>query len=73
MSESESPIARGTRVRTTRDAQQSLWTQEAQHHRRWGVTGSVIGCHDSHGLCYDVLHDEGDWGSYDPSELEIIS
>jgi hypothetical protein len=29
--------------------------------------------HDSHGLCYDVRHDDGTEGCYDPSEFEVIT
>ena len=37
--------------------------------RRWGVSGGVFNESDSHGLCYQVKHDDGSLGWYDPSEL----
>jgi len=45
------------------------WTQEALHARRWNVTGIITARHDSHGLCYDVRHDDGTSGAYEPHEL----
>ena len=68
------PIASGSRVRTTRENPElsGSWTKEALEHRRWGVTGTVLRHHDSHGSCYDVLHDDGGWSGYDPSELEVL-
>jgi len=49
------------------------WTDEGWARKKWGVRGKVITHHDSHGLCYDVYHEDGSTGCYDPSELEIIS
>ncbi|MEK7640643.1 MAG: hypothetical protein AAB389_01455 [Patescibacteria group bacterium] len=68
------PIAPGTHVRTTQVNLSKLkeWTNEALAQRKWGIKGKVIGHHDSHGLCYDVLHEDGTEGCYDPSELAII-
>lgn len=37
-----------------------------------GVEGEVIGEHNSHGLCYDVQHEDGTTVSYDPLELEVL-
>lgn len=33
-------------------------TAEGKKARRWGVTGVIVGHHNSHGLCYDVRHDD---------------
>lgn len=63
-------LAVGLRVKTTAACTpDSEWTEAAQASRRWGVTGTIVAEHDSHGLCYDVLHDDGTTGHYDPLEL----
>ena len=69
------PIHPGTRVRTTEPnmALRREWTEEAWAGKKWGVLGTVITHHDSHGLCYDVRHADGTRGSYDPSEFEVIA
>lgn len=49
------------------------YTDEGEKNRRWGVTGAIIAHHDSHGLCYDVKHDDDkSVGTYDPDELELV-
>ena len=67
------PISPGTPVRTTQAdlSARAEWTDEAWARRKWGVRGTVITHHDSHGLCYDVLHEDGTEGGYNPSELEV--
>jgi len=40
--------------------------------RRPGARGVIIGHHDSHGLCYDVRHADGEVGCYDPDELSRV-
>ncbi len=48
------------------------YTADGEKNRRWGVTGIIMGHHDSHGLCYEVRHDDdGSVGCYDPDELEL--
>jgi hypothetical protein len=66
------PISRGTKVVTT-EANPEIddWTEDALPKRRWGVKGTVIMHHDSHGLCYEVQHEDGTIGCYDPSEFQI--
>lgn len=67
------PLDPGTRVRTTKcRTEQKEWMPEAWVARKWGVTGTIIRHHDSHGLCYDVRHDDGTEGCYDPPEFEVI-
>ena len=67
------PIAPGARVRTTQSNTPSdEWTDEVQASRQWGVEGEVRTHHDSHGLCYEVMHSDGTVGSYDPTELEVL-
>lgn len=68
------PISHGTRVKTTVEnvKMRREWTREALACRKWDTEGEVIAHHDSHGLCYDIKHDDGSTGSYDPSEFEII-
>lgn len=68
------PISHGTSVKTTLENMQmnKEWTNEARARRKWGIKGKVVDHHDSHGLCYVVLHEDGSYGAYDPSELEVI-
>ena len=69
------PIDPGTEVRTTEPNMEMRreWTAEAWASKKWDVRGTVVTHHDSHGLCYDVKHEDGSIGSYDPSELEVVS
>lgn len=69
------PLAYGSRVKTTQlnISTQDEWTKEGLANKKWGVKGTIIAHHDSHGLCYDVLHDDGTKGCYDPSEIKIIT
>ncbi len=69
------PISPGTRVRTTQENPRlrDEWTEMARTKRRWGVEGTVLVHHDSHGLHYDVRHQDGTEGPYDPSELEVVN
>jgi hypothetical protein len=68
------PIAPGTVVRTTQPdmSLRGEWTDEGWAKRKWGVRGNVVTHHDSHGLCYDVRHEDGSVGCYNPSELEVV-
>ena len=68
------PVAKGTTVKTTEPdlSLRHQWTDEGWEARQWGVRGTVIMYHDSHGLCYDVLHEDGTEGCYDPSEIEVV-
>ena len=67
------PLDRGIRVRTTnKKTADKEWTPEGLISRKWGVTGTIIMHHDSHGLCYDVLHDDGTEGCYEPTEFQVI-
>lgn len=68
------PISPGTVVKTTQPnlEMRNEWTDEGWARRRWGVRGTVITRHDSHGLCYGVRHPGGTVGCYDPSELEVV-
>lgn len=66
-------LAIGTRVCTQQpDVPTTGWTAGALEARKWGVEGTVIAEHDSHGLCYDVRHDDGTQGCYEPSELVLL-
>lgn len=64
------PISPGTMVKTTQPNWdlRDEWTDEGWAERKWGVHGKVIIHHDSHGLCYDVQHEDGTVACYDPSE-----
>lgn len=67
------PVGPGTTVTTTQPnlAKRAEWTDEAWDARQWGVQGTIIGHHDSHDLCYDILHPDGTTGCYDPSEFKV--
>ena len=41
-------------------------------YRRSGATGRVVAVHDSHGLYYDVEHEDGIVGCYEPHELFVL-
>jgi len=40
--------------------------------RRWGAKGTIKQYSNSHGLCFDVEHDDGVLGYYEPDELKLI-
>ena len=40
--------------------------------RKWGVEGVVRSRHDSHGVCYEVVHKDGTFGCYDRDEIRLI-
>ena len=69
------PLQHGTKVRTTKPnmALRSEWTNQGLASKKWGVEGTVIAHHDSHGLSYDVRHEDGTIGYYDPSELDEVT
>lgn len=62
-------------VRTVEVAKPSTdWTSGALKSRRWNVTGRIYAKHDSHGVVYDVRHDDdGSIGCYEPRELRSVS
>jgi hypothetical protein len=59
----------GTSVIT--DPVEGGWTTEALQNRKRGVSGRIVGKHDSHGACYDVLHEDGTIGCYERQELIV--
>ncbi len=68
------PLDPGTRVVTTQ-ANESLrkeWTALAWASKKWGTHGTILMHRDSHRLSYDVQHDDGTEGAYDPSEFEVV-
>lgn len=58
-------------VETLKPLHDDHFTPEARLERKWGVRGRIIAHHNSHGLCYDVLHDDGTEACYDPDELAL--
>ena len=74
MTEQYPPISYGTRVKTTEPntALRRHWTDEGWASKKCGVEGVVIDHHDSHGLSYEVEHDDGTVGHYDPSEIQTL-
>lgn len=69
------PIDGGTMVRTTQpDPSLRGRLAPGEHERRiWNARGKVTGHSDSHGLCYEVLHDNGAVAFYGPEELELLT
>jgi hypothetical protein len=64
-------IEKGQLVKTVRGKPNATdWTPQALASRKWGILGVVAGYHDSHGLFYDVKHQDGSMGFYEPHELE---
>lgn len=60
----------GKKVQVVSSLEQRDYTVEGHQQRRPGATGVVIGHSDSHGLCWQVRHDDGTVGFYDSDELE---
>lgn len=62
-------------VRTVEVAKPATdWTSGALKSRRWNVTGRIYAHHDSHGVTYEVRHDDdGSIGHYEPRELRSVS
>ena len=68
------PLDHGTRVKTYKPntGKRKEWTDDGWAKRRWGVLGVIVGHHDSHGLFYDVQHEDGSVAGYDPSEFDVL-
>jgi hypothetical protein len=64
----------GQRVLTVEDPNDSAddWTAEAAVSRKWGEVGEVIATHDSHGLTFEVKHNDGSVGHYEHHELRAV-
>lgn len=73
MIENWPPLKNGTAVRTIAIPKAANdWTEEAIASRKFGVRGTIVCHHDSHGLCYDVMHEDGTLGCYDSGELVVL-
>jgi hypothetical protein len=57
----------GDNVRTSETLERRDYNDDVI--RRRNATGVVIAEHNSHGLYFDVMHDDGATGCYDPDEL----
>ena len=68
------PIDPGTPVVTTQPnvKLKKEWTAAGWEEKKWGVHGIIQGHHDSHGLCYDIRHEDGSSATYDPSEFAVV-
>lgn len=66
-------LSPGTVVKTTMPNWKirKEWSDIAWESRRWGANGIVVTHHDSHGLWYEVRHEDGSIGHYDPTEIEV--
>ncbi len=62
-------LPNGTRVKTTKHAGSKDWSNPNRPDAKWGVEGIIISHSDSHGLVYEVRHDCGEKGWYEPEEL----
>ncbi len=58
----------GSKV-TTLHSKTDDWSFEAKQARKWGVNGTVTDLSNSHGLCYEIKHDDSSVAWYDPSEF----
>lgn len=56
-------------MRTVPSLTRRDYTESAHARRRAGAIGKVQGHSDSHGLCYEIKHEDGTVGFYDPDEL----
>lgn len=56
----------GMKVLTTRDKPTIGWHEEAYRSRKWGVIGAIKVVHFDH---FEVEHDDGTKGFYEPHEL----
>ena len=66
------PVDYGTKVTTDISAGDADdWMPEALASRKHNAKGVVVKHHDSHGLCYEVQHEDGTIGHYDPHELVV--
>lgn len=61
---------KGDLVLTTESANRNDWVEGTRDSCLWGEPGVVVAVHDSHGLCYEVLHLNGKVGHYDHDELK---
>ena len=66
------PFQKGDRVRTANKLTGQNYTPEGQKERLPGMTGTIIELSNSHGLCFEVNHDELGTAWYDPEELTLI-
>lgn len=60
------------RVKTVRSNPANDREYTAEANRRWGVKGTLVQYSNSHGLCFQVRHDDGSLGAYEPDELRLI-
>jgi hypothetical protein len=64
-------LENGTTVETIKPEVESTdWAPEALKNRRWNVSGKVVGHSDSHGLCFEVEHEDGTKAWYERRELK---
>jgi len=62
----------GERVLTLASAGAPDWTDEALKSRKWGVRGKIIQYHTGHSYVYEIKHDDGTFGYYEPGELNLL-
>lgn len=69
MSEDSSKVHYGKKVRVSAQLDARDYTPIGIQKRRPGATGIIVAHSDSHGLCFEVDHEDGSSGWYDPDEL----
>ena len=66
-------LENGMKVRTTKSAGSTDWSDPSRADAKWGVDGTIVQHSNSHGLIYKVLHDCGSTAWYEPAELTVFS
>ena len=62
-------LTKGEKVITLADTHPTDYHADARKNCKWGEEGIVIKVSNSHGLCYQVLHEDGTRPWYEPDEL----
>ena len=60
-------------VLTVRPEKESTdWSKDTLKERKWGVKGVLVDRSDGHGLVYQIRHNDGTTGWYEPRELKRL-
>ncbi|KKK75189.1 hypothetical protein LCGC14_2876240 [marine sediment metagenome] len=64
----------GTKVRTRDDLvpENKEYQRKAWAKRKPGMIGEIVKHSNSHGLCFEVLHNNGSSGWYEPDEVDVL-
>lgn len=72
VTEAEQAAMVGRPVKTLKDAGADDWSDPKNRGCQWGVLGRIIHYSNSHGLCFEVRHNDGSVAWYDPGELGLL-